>query len=200
LSNLNQPKKKQQPERLNNILQKPINFIICEEGFIVMRKRLSGDPNFLKKVIQLNKKALAQEQVVSLDAYRNIARPNSSKTILLVDDDPIALSAMKKIFEVEQYRVFIAKDAMEVSKILEDSSLDIVLLNTQLPWVDGYELCSLLKSSPALKNLPIALISANNTEEDIRKGYESGCDEYIIKPFSIDELQQTVEKLLVRAF
>lgn len=161
-----------------------------------MRKKILGSVNFAKKVGELNKKALAQEQVVNLDAYRAASQPNISKTILLVDDDPMSLNAMKRIFESLHYRVYVAKDAMEVSKIIEDISLDVILVDVQLPWIDGYELCSLLKSTPYLKNLPIALISDTKEEDDVRKGFDSGCDEFIFKPFDVIELQQTVAKLI----
>ena len=117
-----------------------------------MRKRLLGNLTFSKKVSELNKRALAQEHIVNLAAYRNASQPNSAKTILLVDDDPVTLNTMKRIFEAKQYKVFVAKDAMEVSKIIEDTSLDVILLDVQLPWIDGYELCSLLKSTPFLIN------------------------------------------------
>ncbi len=161
-----------------------------------MKKRLFGENLFSKKIIELNKKALAQEDVVNLNAYREASKLNTAKTILLVNDDPTALSALKRIFETEKYRVFIARDAMQVSTIIEDTTLDIIIVDVQLPWIDGFELCSLLKSTPLLKNLPVALISGNKSEEDMRKGFESGCDEYITKPFNADELQQTVAKLL----
>ncbi|MES2615846.1 MAG: response regulator [Bdellovibrionota bacterium] len=161
-----------------------------------MRKRLFGAFDFSKKMSALNKKTLAQEPVVNLDAYRSASRANYTKTILLVDDNPTALAALKRIFESSDYRVFVAKDAMEVSKILEDTSLDIILLDVQLPWIDGFELCSLLKSASFSKNLPVALISGNKTEEDVRRGFESGCDEFIVKPFDVHELQQTVAKLI----
>lgn len=122
-----------------------------------MRKRTLDGFGFSKKISQLNKKALAQESVVNLEAYRAASQPNFAKTILLVDDDPITLNALKRIFEAQQYKVFAAKDAMEVSKIIEDTSLDAILLDVQLPWIDGYELCSLLKSTSYLKNLPASI-------------------------------------------
>ena len=160
----------------------------------MIRKHKFGDQGFSKKVAELNKKALAHEHVVSLDAYRAASKNHEHKTILVVDDEPVMRNAIKRIFERENYRVLVAKDAMELSKILEDTKLDLILLDVQLPWVDGYELCSLLKSSPVLRNLPVAFISGNKTEEDIRKGFDSGCDDYITKPFEVENLQRTVNQ------
>ena len=173
-----------------------MNFTSFNEGFRVMRKRYCSDLSFSKKLSQLNKKALAQEDVVNLEAYRSASLPTYNKTILIVDEDPVSLNSMKRLFESARYRVFIARDAMEVSKIIEDTPLDMILLEVQLPWIDGYELCALLKSTPYLKNLPVALISENKTEEDVKRGFESGCDEYFTKPIPANELQCAVEKLM----
>ena len=163
-----------------------------------MTKKRFGDKSFAKQVAALNKKAVAQNKVVSLDDYRAATSRTEARTILVVDDELVMRNAIKRIFEKENYRVLVAKDAMELSKIIEDTRLDLVLLDINLPWVDGYELCSLLKQHPLLKHLPVAFISGNKTEEDIRKGYEAGCDEYITKPFEVDEIQRTVSQLLLK--
>jgi DNA-binding response OmpR family regulator len=164
-----------------------------------MKKRFGGDKTFSKQVADLGRKAVAQGKVVSLDDYRNASLKGEAKTILVVDDELVMRNAIKRIFEKELYRVLVAKDAMELSKIIEDTKLDLVLLDINLPWVDGYELCGLMKSHPALKNLPIAFISGNKSEEDIKKGFEAGCDEYITKPFEVDEIQKTVSNLLLKS-
>ncbi|MBX9704295.1 MAG: response regulator [Silvanigrellaceae bacterium] len=122
-----------------------------------MRKRNYGNQSLVKKVAALNRKAMAQERVVNLDAYRCATKQTESKNILIVDDEPVMRNAIKRIFEKENYRVLLAQDAMELSKILESTKLDILLLDINLPWVSGYEVCSLLKSQPQLKNLPIII-------------------------------------------
>lgn len=163
-----------------------------------MSKKRFSDHSFSRQVAALNKKAVAQSKVVSLRDYREVAASSNAKTILVVDDELVMRNAIKRIFEKEKYRVLVAKDAMELSKIIEDTKLDLILLDINLPWVDGYELCSLLKAHPTLKHLPVAFVSGNKTEEDIRKGYEAGCDEYITKPFEVDEIHQTVSQLLLK--
>ncbi len=164
-----------------------------------MTKRPFGEKSFAKQVAALNKRAVAQTKVVSLDDYRSAAKSTEAKTILVVDDELVMRNAIKRVFEKDNYRVLVAKDAMELSKIIEDTRLDLVLLDINLPWVDGYELCRLLKSHPTLKHLPVAFISGNKTEEDIRKGFDAGCDEYITKPFEVDEIQKTVSDLLLKS-
>jgi two-component system aerobic respiration control protein ArcA len=163
-----------------------------------MGKKRFTDQSFSRQVAALNKRAVAQSKVVSLKDYREVAAPAASKTILVVDDELVMRNAIKRIFEKEKYKVLVAKDAMELSKIIEDTKLDLILLDINLPWVDGYELCSLLKAHPHLKHLPVAFVSGNKTEEDIRKGFEAGCDEYITKPFEVDEIQNAVSQLLLK--
>lgn len=164
-----------------------------------MTKKRFSDHSFSKQVAALNKKAVAQSKVVNLKDYREVAAPQTTKTILVVDDELVMRNAIKRIFEKERYRVLVAKDAMELSKIIEDTKLDLILLDINLPWVDGYELCSLLKAHPLLSHLPVAFVSGNKTEEDIKRGFEAGCDEYITKPFEVDEIQNTVNQLLMRS-
>lgn len=154
--------------------------------------------NFTRQVTELNKKALCKNKVVSLEDFRSFNRKKEGKTILIVDDEPVIRNAVKRIFEKENYRVVFAKDAMELTKVMEDVRLDLILLDINLPWVNGIELCQLLKSNPSLRHLPVAFVSGNKTEEDIKKGYEAGADEYITKPFEVDELQKTVKDLLLK--
>jgi CheY-like chemotaxis protein len=165
----------------------------------IMAKKTFTDHSFSRQVAALNKKAVAQSKVVSLKDYREVTTGNASKTILVVDDELVMRNAIKRIFEKEKYKVLVAKDAMELSKIIEDTKLDLILLDINLPWVDGYELCSLLKAHPVLKHLPVAFVSGNKTEEDIKRGFEAGCDEYITKPFEVDEIQNTVNQLLLKS-
>ena len=164
-----------------------------------MAKKTFTDHSFARQVAALNKKAVAQSKVVNLRDYREVVTSGSQKTILVVDDELVMRNAIKRIFEKEKYRVLVAKDAMELSKIIEDTKLDLILLDINLPWVDGYELCGLLKSHPVLKHLPVAFVSGNKTEEDIKRGFEAGCDEYITKPFEVDDLQNAVNQLLLKS-
>lgn len=161
-------------------------------------KKTFGDKSFTRQVAALNKKAVAQNKVVSLDEYRAVSKRVEAQTILIVDDEVVMRNAIKRIFEKENYRVLMAKDAMELSKILEDTRLDLILLDVNLPWVDGYELCQLIKGHPMLRHIPVAFVSGNKTEEDIRKGFEAGADDYITKPFEVQDIEKTVANLLLK--
>ena len=108
-------------------------------------------------------------------------------------------NGLKRILESEGYKVLVASDGMELSKILENSRFDMILLDVNLPWVDGYELCRLIKSHYALKEVPLILVSARKSKEDSQKGIEAGCNDYVTKPFDIDHITSVVSKHLLRA-
>jgi CheY-like chemotaxis protein len=107
-------------------------------------------------------------------------------------------NAMKRILEHEGYKVVLAEDAMALSKVLDTVQLDLILLDINLPWVDGFELCAILKQHPSLRKVPVVLISGRRSKEDVEKGFAAGCDDYISKPFEIENMSQVVAKALNR--
>jgi DNA-binding response OmpR family regulator len=73
---------------------------------------------------------------------------------------------------------------------------DLVLLDVRMPRIDGYEVCRRIKSDPALKAIPVAFISAKGQDREVAQGMDAGAQAYILKPFSLEELRITVDKLL----
>lgn len=163
-----------------------------------MNKKPGGDRAFARQIAELNKKAMAHEKVVSLQDYRTAAKRVEPYNLLVIDDELVMRNAIKRIFEKDDFNVLVARDAMEFSRVIEETIPDIILLDIGLPWVSGYELCNLLKTHPVLKDVGVVVISGNKTEEDIRKGFEAGADEYITKPFEVDDLYKVVKELLNR--
>ena len=150
-----------------------------------------------RKVQELKKKKLLAKKVVSLADYREITQPTNMKNILVVDDDPMILSALKRVLEVSGgYRVMVAADGIELTDRLESSRFHLCILDVNLPWVDGYELCRLIKSHPTYSFLPLILISSMATQADIDKGFGCGCDEYLVKPFDMNYIVDTVASTL----
>jgi two-component system aerobic respiration control protein ArcA len=159
-------------------------------------RKTSGDKGFAKQVAALNRRALAQSKVVSLEDYRSAAPNTEPQTILIIDDEIVMRNAIKRIFEKDNFKVLAASNALEFSKIIEEVTPNIILIDVGLPWVNGLELCTLLKSHAGLKDIPVAIVSGNKTEEDIRKGYDAGADHYVTKPFEVDDLYRVVVELL----
>jgi two-component system aerobic respiration control protein ArcA len=150
----------------------------------------------VEKIEKITKDKITREKVVSLDDYRNLKKRDEPKTILVVDDDETMRHALKRIFEGEGYRVLVAADGTQLSQVLDEGPLELIVLDIGLPWINGFELCKLLKENEELKKIPLVFISAKTSELDVRRGFEVGADDYIKKPFNLDEVKNTVRTLL----
>lgn len=148
------------------------------------------------KIEKMTKDKITKEKVVSLEDYRNLRRKDEPKTILVVDDDETMRQALKRLFEGEGYRVLVASDGTQLSQVLDEGPLELIVLDIGLPWINGFELCKLLKENDDLKKIPLVFISAKTSEMDVRRGFEVGADDYIKKPFNLDEVKNTVKTLL----
>ncbi len=154
------------------------------------------DKTLRRQIESIKRQKIVAKKVVSLADFRNLKESIETRTILVVDDDEIMRNALKRILESSGYKVILAADGLELSKILEINRLDMVLLDVNLPWVDGYELCRLLKAHHSLAKVPLVFVSARKEEEDVQRGFDAGCNDYITKPFDVDKMTATIAKIL----
>ena len=117
-------------------------------------------------------------------------------TLLVVEDDETLRKALKRIFEASGYRVLAASDGSELSEVLYETYIDLIMLDVGLPWIDGFELAEMMKNHPDLNPVPIVFISGNSDQEAIKKGFFVGAHDYITKPFDIEKVKKTVDTLL----
>ncbi len=150
----------------------------------------------VEKIEKMTREKITKEKVVSLADYRTLKQKTEPKTILVVDDDETVRLALKRLFEAEGYRVLVASDGTQLSAVLDESPLELIILDVGLPWINGIELCKLLKENEELKFIPVVFVSAKTSELDVRRGFDVGCDDYIKKPFNVDEVKSTVKTLL----
>lgn len=154
------------------------------------------DKTISKKIEKIKKSKLASRKIVSLEEFRVLRDFVNSKTILVVDDDEIMRNALSRICESEKYSVLTAGDGLELSKILESTRLDLILLDVKLPWVDGFEVCRIIKQHHTMKHVPVIFVSGLKSDDDIQKGFDAGCDEYVTKPFDVTEITDTIRRSL----
>ena len=157
-----------------------------------------SDKSIRRKVEAIKRKKITSKKVVSLSDFRDLKAAIDVRSILVVDDDEIMRSALKRILEGEGYKVLLAEDGLELSKVLETTRLDMVLLDVNLPWVDGFELCRIIKGHHSLKNVPLILVSGRKGKEDVERGFEMGADDYVTKPFDIDYMIEVINKSLLK--
>ncbi|WP_315115399.1 response regulator transcription factor [uncultured Clostridium sp.] len=116
------------------------------------------------------------------------------KSILLVEDDKAISDLISINLEMVGYKVYKASDGYIAKKILEEKSLDLILLDVMLPKIDGFTLISQIKN----KNIPTIFVTAKESVLDRVTGLRLGADDYIVKPFEIIELVARIEAVLRR--
>ena len=118
--------------------------------------------------------------------------------ILIVDDNPQNLKLAKVILATEGYEVKTAIDAEEALRILESFTPRLILMDLQLPRMDGLELTRRLKADPARREIIIIALTAYAMKGDDEKAFAAGCDGYVSKPIDIDALPRVVAEYLAR--
>lgn len=120
-------------------------------------------------------------------------------TILVVDDEPPILELVRYTLEDEQIRVLEAADGVQALEVAHASRPDLILLDVQMPRLDGLEVCRRLRADTALDGTRIVMLTAAGQEADRARGLAAGADEYLTKPFSPLALFTLVRSLLPEA-
>jgi len=121
------------------------------------------------------------------------------KTKLLLLEDDIELSeTVEGFLEDSGFKVATAYDAIEAKSLIYEQQFDLLLFDVQVPYQNGLDLLVELRDSGLSK--PVIFLTARNSEDDVIKGFNAGCDDYLRKPFSLKELQARIESLLKREF
>lgn len=120
-----------------------------------------------------------------------------SFTLLVVDDEPEIVKLVTKIFEARGATVLSCSDGQQALDKVPAAMPDIVLLDIDLPKVDGWEVCKQLKSNELTRRIPIVMMTAAHvTTDEAEKGLGLGADDYIQKPFLREVLVHNIERLL----
>nr|BBH87170.1 DNA-binding response regulator [Thermosporothrix sp. COM3] len=122
--------------------------------------------------------------------------PAKKTTILVADDDPQLLRLVVRNLELEGYSVLAARNGQEALDQVEAHPLDAILLDIMMPQIDGFTVCQRIRE---FSSVPIILLTARGQDADKVRGLDLGADDYLTKPFSIDELLARVRAVLRRA-
>lgn len=121
----------------------------------------------------------------------------ADKTILVVDDDTlISLVMSKEILECQGYTVVSAKDGTECMHVLEDTHPDLILLDINLPDINGIEVCRKIRTNGKYLDLPIIFVTASNDDDTLDSAFEAGGTDYILKPINRVELLARIKSAL----
>lgn len=120
------------------------------------------------------------------------------KVILIVEDDPKIIKLTRDILAVSGYATLEATDGKQGVALAKDKKPDLILMDIQLPIMDGLEAIKILKSDAETKDIPIIALTAYAMKGDEEKMYDAGCEEYMTKPFEISTLLKKVAEYLSR--
>ena len=123
----------------------------------------------------------------------------SSETILIVDDNLINLKLLRILLTVEGYLVHTAGDANEALSLLETINPHLILMDLQLPDIDGLELTRMLKANPLYTDTIIIAITAYAMKGDDQKALRAGCNGYISKPVDINQILEVIRSFLTKS-
>src|SRR6202165_6009107 len=122
--------------------------------------------------------------------------PAKKTTILAADDDPQLLRLMTRNLQLEGYDVLGVSDGQQALELIENNAPDLVLLDVMMPKLDGFTVCYRVRE---FSSVPIIIVTARGQDQDKVRGLDLGADDYLTKPFSVDELLARVRAVLRRA-
>jgi two-component system, cell cycle response regulator DivK len=117
-------------------------------------------------------------------------------TILYVEDNPDNRLLIRRVLESEGYAVVEAANAKDAFDRIKEAPPSLILMDINMPDIDGYTLTAKLRSIPELNQVPIIALTANVMKGDRERSLEAGCDGYLQKPVDIDTLTSQIEKYL----
>jgi len=118
------------------------------------------------------------------------------KSILVVEDNKTNAQLLKDVLGVRGYDVDIVMNGDDALKKLEVTHPDLILMDVQLPGMDGLEVTRILKNNPKTQDIPVIAITAYALKGDREMAMQAGCDEYMSKPINTRELPKMVERLI----
>ncbi|MFN8615087.1 MAG: response regulator transcription factor [Vampirovibrionales bacterium] len=127
-----------------------------------------------------------------------MSNPIPTPHILVVDDETDLMHLVRYNLQKEGFTVFCASDAAQAKQLLAQHAVHLVVLDWMMPDQSGLDLCRELKANPETKPIPVIMLTARSAEGDRIAGFESGAEDYVVKPFSPKELVLRVKALLGR--
>ena len=127
-----------------------------------------------------------------------MSKQGSKGTILYIEDNADNRTLVRRILHAEDYEFEEAKNASDALDVLRTARPNLILMDINMPDMDGYTLTAKIRSMPGFERVPILALTANVMRGDKEKTLEAGCDGYIQKPLDIDQLIGEVERFLTR--
>jgi len=131
----------------------------------------------------------------SRETERGESTSNQKPLILVVDDDQALLKLARRFLELNGYGVITASDGERGLELLGAQKPALIILDVRMPGLNGYQVCEQVRE---LSNVPIIMLTAKSQLDDVMRGFAVGADDYVTKPFGVDELLARVKAVLRR--
>jgi len=118
------------------------------------------------------------------------------KKILIIEDEKNIVISLKMFFEHSGFEVLTSGNGLDGVSLAKHEIPDLILLDLVIPKIDGFEVCLILKNDEKTKNIPIIIISARTSKEEIDKAISLGAKNFIAKPFSINQIKKMIIEYL----
>ena len=118
------------------------------------------------------------------------------KKVLIAEDSSVIQNLAKKILEFQNFQIHAVKNGQQVLDELAKAEFDIILLDINMPNINGYQVVKQVKNNPLTKNIPIIILSGLTEESDKEFGLRIGADHYLTKPIMPDEIERTIKQYL----
>ena len=119
--------------------------------------------------------------------------------VLVIEDDDIVARTIERSLRGDEFRVTLTHSGVEGLKAARRRAPDLVILDIIMPGMDGYTVCREMRSDPLLAEIPILFLTAKIKDEDKIAGFNAGADDYLCKPFNVDELVLRIQAIIRRA-
>jgi len=116
--------------------------------------------------------------------------------ILIVDDDEQATTLIEKVLAIKGHEATSVNDSSTTIQVANAISPDLILLDLMMPEPNGFEVCKMLRADPNFSKTPIVVITAMDDNESKETAYAAGANDYLVKPFRMDALAQTIQALI----
>jgi twitching motility two-component system response regulator PilG len=180
-------------ESLVNLAIGYLNVDDMPSAYDRLREASSINPNNVLISSHLNTLAIRMDEIRTRDERHPVV---GAKTILVVDDSPTVLKLISGKLEKNGHEVFCSEDGLAAIELLQHLTPDLILLDINMPRMDGYQVCKQIRATERTKDIPVIMISGRDGFFDKVRGKMAGCTDYITKPFGPEALMKALETYL----
>lgn len=119
-----------------------------------------------------------------------------NKNIMIIDDEPDNIKVASLVLKKEGYKVFSRQSVREGLEVMKEHRMSLVLMDAMMPDINGFEGIKLIKEDKNLRCIPILMLTALSAKDDVIKAVKNGADDYLVKPYNIQDLIIKVKNLV----